>query len=105
MQSRNLKGPQPKLNIASPPVDVQRWLESHNMPTKPFNLIAVHDCFRCLPNYGNDLRKQYNLQLHLLAKSNMLDFLLSQLVDRVVHYPKLYPKMADEILNTDYALS
>ena len=63
------------------------------------------DCFRCLPNYGNDLRKQYNLQLHLIAKSNMLSDLLSQLLGYKMHVPKLDPTLANDILKANYALS
>lgn len=61
--------------------------------------------FRCLPNYGNDLRKQYILQLHHIARSNMLSDLLSQLMGHEVKVGKLDPTLADDILNTEYALS
>lgn len=76
-----------------------------SLPAKPFQVIAVHDCFRCLPNYANDLRTQYNIQLHLIAKSNMLQFLLSQITGRNLTIGKLDPTLADDILETDYALS
>lgn len=61
--------------------------------------------FRCLPNYGNDLRKQYNLQLHLIAKSNMLSDLLSQLNGYEMKIGKLDPTLANDILEANYALS
>lgn len=61
--------------------------------------------FRCLPNYGNDLRYQYNLQLYLIAKSDLLSYLLSQLLKQPVSIGKLDPTMANDILNTEYALS
>lgn len=76
-----------------------------SLPEKPFDLMTVHDCFRALPNYGNDVRKQYNLQLALLAKSNLLTFIVSQLLGRTVPVQKLDPNMANEILESDYALS
>uniref|UniRef100_A0AAU6W081 DNA-directed RNA polymerase n=1 Tax=Pseudomonas phage Arace01 TaxID=3138526 RepID=A0AAU6W081_9VIRU len=76
-----------------------------SLPKKPFDLISVHDCFRCLPNYGNDLRHQYMLQLHLIAKSNMLNFLLSQLVGHQTHIGKLDETLADDILLGEYSLS
>lgn len=76
-----------------------------SLPVKPFDLISVHDCWRCLPNYGNDLRKQYNLQLHLIAKSNLLGYLVSQIVGHAVISPKADLSMADEILQANYALS
>jgi hypothetical protein len=49
------------------------------LPRKPFNLMTIHDCFRCLPNYGNDLRFQYNLVMSQITASDMLYFLVSQI--------------------------
>lgn len=76
-----------------------------SLPRVPFQLMTVHDCFRCLPNYGNDLRYQYNLQLHLIAKSNLLQHLVSQILGRPVQVDKVDPTLADDILEADYALS
>ena len=93
------------------------WLESNphthdelkalldSMPAKPFQMIAVHDCFRCLPNYANDMRRQYNNQLYLVAKSNLLPFIMSQHCDRPVNAHKLDSFMIEKIPETDYALS
>ena len=81
------------------------WELIDSLPDKPFELITIHDCFRCLPNYGNDLRKQYNLQLHLIAKSNLLSSILSQIMGKTVNIGKLDPSLADDILNAEYALS
>ena len=75
------------------------------LPIKPFKVIAVHDCFRCLPNYGNDLRRLYTLQLYKVARSNMLSFLLSQIMGHKVEIGKLNPEMVDMILDAEYALS
>ena len=74
-------------------------------PKRPFKVVSIHDCFRCHPNYGNDLRKQYNLQLAMIAKSNLLGFLISQLVGRPVNIGKLYPDLHKDIVRTNYALS
>ncbi|MFP3741401.1 hypothetical protein, partial [Burkholderia sp. SIMBA_019] len=67
-------------------VEIRELLMS--LPAKPFQIMTIHDCFRCLPNYANDLREQYNRQLMLIAKSSLLDFLLSQLVGRQVECGK-----------------
>jgi hypothetical protein len=75
-----------------------------SMPEKPFTIIPVHDCFRVHPNYGNDLRKQYNLQLALIANSNMLSYLLSQLLGKQINITK-QAHFAEEVLNANYALS
>lgn len=77
----------------------------NSLPAKPFEVFSIHDCFRCLPTYGNDLRKQYTLQLHLIAKSHMLSDLLSQLMGHAVTIQKLDPTLADDILKSEYALS
>ena len=76
-----------------------------SLPEKPFKVVSIHDCFRCLPHYGNDLRFQYNLQLQLIAQSNMLGWLISQIIKRPVHIGKLNPDLHIEIIDTDYALS
>ncbi|AXH72069.1 MAG: RNA polymerase [Podoviridae sp. ctda_1] len=77
----------------------------NSLPKKPFQVVAVHDCFRCLPGYVNDLRKQYNLQLHLLAKSKVLESILFQMTGRKMSIAPLDPTLADDILEANYALS
>lgn len=77
-----------------------------SLPQKPFKIIPIHDCFRVHPNYGNDLRKQYNLQLSLIAQSNMLQYVLSQLLKKHVTINKQSGStFPEEILRADYALS
>lgn len=61
--------------------------------------------FRCLPNYGNDLRKQYTNLLQLIGKSNLLQFLISQILKRKVAIGKLDEDMWKEIGDAEYALS
>lgn len=76
-----------------------------SLPAKPFEIICIHDCFRCLPNYGNDMRMQYNRQLYLISKSNILSSLLSQIMGHDVKIGKLDATMHLDILDTEYALS
>ena len=76
-----------------------------SLPEKPFKVVSIHDCFRCLPHYGNDLRFQYNLQLQLIARSNMLGWLISQIIGKPVRIGKLDPNLHIEIIETNYALS
>lgn len=83
--------------------EIKALLDS--LPVKPFKVISIHDCFRVLPHYANDLRRQYNLQLQLIAKSNLLSFLISQLVGRPVPVAKQDPSMWIQVIHTDYALS
>jgi len=85
------------------PLTIWELLES--LPEKPFKVLSVHDCFRCHPNYANDLRIQYARQLMLIAKSDMLSDLISQIIGRQVSIGKLDPDMYLEIMDSDYALS
>lgn len=75
-----------------------------SMPAKPFPVISIHDCFRVHPNYGNDLRKQYNQIMSEIAESEMLQSIVSQIIGS--HTP--VTKMGDisqEVLQAEYALS
>ena len=76
-----------------------------SLPSKPFEILCVHDCFRVLPSYGNDLRSQYNRQLYELAKSNILSDLVSQILNRPIKLGKLDSTMYLDILQADYTLS
>lgn len=85
------------------PTEILKLLDS--LPEHPFKVVCVHDCFRCHPNYGNDLRLQYNIQLAAVAKSSMLEDILSQIIGKPVSIGKLDPNMHLDIIPTDYALS
>lgn len=76
-----------------------------SLPKKPFKVISIHDCFKCLPTYAEDLRRQYNLQLQLIAQSDLLSNLISQIVGKPIHIGKLDPDLHLEILDSNYALS
>lgn len=76
-----------------------------SLPVKPFEVVSVHDCFRCLPSYGNDLRRQYNQILSEIARSDMLSDIVGQICKRPVQAGKMDPSMAQDILEANYALS
>lgn len=93
------------------PILVGQGLQIHvikdmvlGLPDKPFSIMAIHDCFRVLPNYGNDLRRQYNLIMAQIASSSMLCFLASQVVGRRMPVNKL-GDISKLVLNAEYALS
>ena len=75
------------------------------MPQQSFQLVCVHDCFRCHPNYGNDLRRQYNTILADINDSNILSFIASQIVNQSVSTRKVGKINRDIILNANYTLS
>ena len=60
--------------------------------------------FRCLPNYGNDLRIQYNTILSEIAGSNLLAYLVSQILGKSISVRK-YGDIQADVLQTNYALS
>lgn len=74
------------------------------LPTAPFPVMAVHDCFRCHPNHANVLRKQYNQVLHDIAQSELLSSIISQLANEPIRVEKL-TDFADQVLEAEYALS
>jgi hypothetical protein len=77
-----------------------------SLPDNPFEVVTVHDCFRCHPNYGNDLRRQYN---RVLADINDAHGLLTSLASQVVGRRKVAKKMGviprERILEANYALA
>lgn len=81
------------------------WNLIHSLPEKPFKVLSIHDCFRVLPSYGNDLRIQYNRQLTEIAQSSLLGNLFSQIMGREVVIGKLDPELHTKIMDTNYALS
>jgi len=74
-----------------------------SLPTKPFHILPIHDCFKCHPNYGNDLRNQYKHILSDLAKSNLLQHILSQMLGDDVE-ASVEEDLSQDILQSEYAL-
>lgn len=60
--------------------------------------------FRVHPNYGNDLRRQYNEVLAQIADSNLLDFMATQITRRAVNINR-GPSLAQHVKVANYALS
>jgi len=75
------------------------------MPHVPFQLVTVHDCFRCHPNYGNNLRRQYNTILADINDSNLLPFIASQVANQQISARKVGKIPREVILNANYTLS
>jgi hypothetical protein len=76
----------------------------HTLPEKSFPILSIHDCFRVHPNYGNDLRKQYNQILYEIAKSNLLASVVSQINGQQTNVHK-FADFSNEVLQANYALS
>jgi hypothetical protein len=75
------------------------------LPSAPFELVSVHDCFRCHPNYGNDLRKQYNTIMADINDSSMLQAIAKQVAHDKIRTHKVGQIDRDLILNANYMLA
>lgn len=74
------------------------------MPYNRFELITVHDCVRCHPNYGNDVRRQYNQILCQIKNSEILRFIASQVADQDIKARKVGTIPDNVILNANYTI-
>lgn len=68
-----------------------------------FPLVAIHDCFKFHPNYGNDVRDHYKNILAELASSNVLVHIAEQITGRVMG--SIAEDISDLVADSDYALS
>ena len=76
-----------------------------SLPTKPFRLLAIHDCMKFHANYGNDVRQQYINILAELADSEILSNIATQITGRHVPVNKLSNNLSTYIRQSEYALS
>ena len=76
-----------------------------SLPEKPFRIITNHDCFRAHPNYGNEMRKQYNRILADINDSTMLRSIASQIAGKDMKIKKFGHIDRNQILNANYALA
>lgn len=81
------------------------WRLIYSLPAKPFKVMSIHDCYRILPAYGNDVRKQYNLLLAELAKGKLLDHIVSMVLGRPITLGKIDEDLWKDVVETNYALS
>lgn len=70
---------------------------------KPFEVVTIHDEFKCHPNHMNHLRRQYRDVLRALARSNILDMILTAIHGTPVKYQKLSNNL-DQFIVSNYGL-
>lgn len=61
--------------------------------------------FRCHPNYGNDLRKQYNIIMADINDSTLLENIAKQVAHKGIKTHKVGKIDRDVILESNYALT
>jgi hypothetical protein len=71
----------------------------------PFNVVTIHDEFKCGPNHMNHLRQHYINIFSELAESRLLDNILSQLHGVPGTFHKLSNTLPQLIKGSNYALS
>lgn len=91
-------------SVAHIPAEVDVLGMLNELPETPFRVLTVHDCFRVHPNYGNDLRKQYNLILSHISSSTLIDKIISEITGESVHLERM-DDITDHIVHANYALS
>jgi hypothetical protein len=80
-------------------------ITSQMLEHKPFDVITVHDDFKCHPNYVNHMRWHYKEILADLADSTILDDIFSNLYEKAATYPKLTEDLGNQIRLSNYSLS
>lgn len=72
---------------------------------QPFEVITIHDEFKCHPNNMNHLRQQYINIMAELADSDVLSDVLGQLLGTSIKYVKQSTSLGNAIRQSNYALS
>lgn len=78
---------------------LEKMLELGSSP-----VLTVHDAFRAHPNHCNAVRYWYKELMAELAESNILQFIVSQIVGKQVTYTKKSNNLAEKIRNSNYAI-
>lgn len=71
---------------------------------KPFEVVTVHDEFKCHANHMNHLRQHYINVFAELADSTVLEMILGGIYGKSGTYTKLSNNLSESIKNSNYAL-
>lgn len=72
---------------------------------RPFEVVTIHDEFKCGANHMNHLRQHYINIFAELSESNLLSDLLSQIHGTPGVFPKMSTNLGELIRGSNYALS
>jgi len=70
-----------------------------------FEMVTIHDAYYASPNHMQKVRENYVKILADIASKDTLGDIMGQLLGEPVKYTKLSQNLAEEILNSEYALS
>lgn len=71
---------------------------------KPFDLVTIHDEYKCHANYANYMRQHYIDTLVSLAEGDVLSHILSQLHNSKGTYKKLSTDLSTYIKDSNYGI-
>lgn len=71
---------------------------------EPFEVVTVHDEFKCHPNNMNYLRSQYINIMCDLAEGTVLNSIMTDLMGKPVQYNKIKHDLSEKIAHSNYAL-
>lgn len=91
------------ISIIDDVLEIGKLIQS--LPEQPFNVVSVHDCFRAHPNYGNDLRRQYNYIMADINDSSLLQDLCQQVSQSKMKINKLGKIPREDIIEGNYLLA
>jgi len=74
------------------------------MQHKPFEVVTIHDEFKCHPNNMNALRWHYKEILAELSESTTLDYILSHIHGKSITVNKMSNNLGQKIRQANYAL-
>lgn len=72
---------------------------------KPFEVVTVHDEFKCHPNHMNHLRQHYINVFAEMADADILSMIFSGIFGRKIKYNKFSNELSGLIRNSNYALT
>jgi len=72
---------------------------------KPFAVRTIHDDFKCLPAYVNQMKSHYNLLLKETYESYWITALVSKLKKTKVNPIPHNPSVSADILSNNYSIS
>lgn len=85
------------------PLVVAKMIQT--LPDTPFDIVTVHDCFRIHPNYGNDVRLQYNHIMADINDSTLLRSMASQVTGKSIKTKKVGNIDRASILSANYMIA